>query len=75
MLNKRPPAGPSPPRVLLVTKNGHNYLFRYHSGQERDLYFRLIDCARSPETEVGWPEVFVAMEHIAPFTVNSAPEQ
>ena len=63
------------PRYLLLSKNGHHYLFRYHCGQERDLYFRLIDCARSPETEVSWPEVFMAMEHIVPFTVKLAPEQ
>ncbi len=63
------------PRYLLLSKNGHHYLFCYHSGQERNLYFQLIDCARSTETEVSWPEVFVAMEHIAPFTVNLAPEQ
>ena len=75
MLDKQLPTGQNRPRVLMVTKNGHRYLFRYHSGQERELYFRLIDCARDPATEVSWPEVFVAMEHIAPFSITLTPEQ
>jgi len=33
-------------------------------------YFALIDYARRPESALGWPEVFVAMQHIAPFTLD-----
>ena len=61
-------------RYLLLTKSGHRYVFCYRRGQERDLYFRLIDCARDPRTPVGWSEVFLAMRYVAPFVTSLHPK-
>ena len=63
------------PRYLFVSANGHTYLFSYRSGEERELYFVLIDCARRPETELGWPEVFFVIEHLAPFVSDPPSER
>lgn len=60
---------------MLVSTNGHSYIFRYESGCERELYFALIDCARDPDSELGWPEVLIAMEHIGAFPVNLPPQR
>ncbi len=62
------------PRYLLLTKNGHRYVFCYRRGQERDLYFRLIDCARDPHTALSWSEVFLAMRYVAPFAASLRPK-
>jgi len=67
-VSEKTPTADEERQYVLVTKNGHRYLFCYRRGEERDLYFRLIDCARDPETEIGWPEVFMTMEHLAPFS-------
>jgi len=61
-------------QYLLLSKNGHRYLFCYRRGQEQGLYFRLIDCVRDSKTEYGWPDLFVALEHIAPFAAHLPPE-
>ncbi|MCK4298369.1 MAG: hypothetical protein KAX80_02485 [Planctomycetes bacterium] len=61
-------------RCLLLTKNGHRYVFCYRRGQERDLYFTLIDCARDPRTALSWSEVFLAMRHVAPFAASLRPK-
>jgi hypothetical protein len=50
---------------LLLSKRGHRFIFCYRSGQERELYFRLIDCARDPLTPFGWPDVCLVMEQVA----------
>lgn len=69
-MHKKTPAARRDRHYVLLSKNGHRYLFCYRRGEERHLYFRLIDCARDPESEIGWPEVFMTMEHLAPFAVK-----
>ena len=61
-------------RCVLVTKNGHRYVFSYQCGQERELYFALIDCARDPESVLAWPEVLIAMQHVPPFPAHLPPK-
>jgi len=52
-------------QYLLLSKKGHRFIFCYRSGQERQLYLRLIDCARDPATPFGWPDVCLVMEQVA----------
>ena len=52
-------------QYLLLSKRGHRFIFCYRSGQERELYFRLIDCARDPLTPFGWPDVCLVMEQVS----------
>jgi hypothetical protein len=52
-------------QYLLLSKSGHRFVFCYRSGQERELYLRLIDCARDPFTPFGWPDVCLVMEQVA----------
>ena len=52
-------------QFLLLSKKGFRFIFCYRSGQERQLYLRLIDCARDPDTPLGWPDVCLVMEQVA----------
>jgi len=58
---------PSQERCLLLSKHGHQYVFHYLSGQERELYFALIDCARNPTTTLHWADIFLAMDQVSPW--------
>lgn len=52
-------------QYLLLSKKGHRFIFCYRSGQERQLYLRLIDCVRDSAIPFGWPDVCLVMEHVA----------
>jgi hypothetical protein len=52
-------------QYLLLSKKGHRFIFCYRSGQERQLYLRLIHCVRDPSTPLGWPDVCLVMEQVA----------
>jgi hypothetical protein len=49
---------------LLLGKDGQHHVFRYLDGQERELYFTLIDRARDPENGLTWSDVFTAMDQV-----------
>jgi len=52
-------------QYLLLSKKGHRFIFCYRSGQERQLYLRLIDCVRDPSIPFSWPDVCLVMEQVA----------